>query len=192
LEVQGIAVDPLNLGYAMDRLIAVLEPGYGNGVDKFDCFLSYRVAADKDVVEKLYLMLRLKNVHPFLDRKCLRDGEPWKDGFLRALQCSRTFVAVMSSAALARPRQRHRDHSNDNVLIEYETALRIVEALPNRKNYVVPMFMGEVIQNDQGTSLKMFSGPDLWASSYSPSVLAVPEAVAPVAVVDPAASAELD
>ncbi len=56
--------------------------GFGDGVKKFDCFLSYRFSADADLAEKLYYALSLRGIFAFLDKKCLRNGENWKDGFL--------------------------------------------------------------------------------------------------------------
>lgn len=49
----------------------------------------------------------------------------WKDGFLHGLRNSRSFIALISSAALARVRDTSQDHTFDNVLLEYETALKV-------------------------------------------------------------------
>jgi hypothetical protein len=82
-EIQGIPVDPQNLDPAIDKIVKTVGGGFGNGVDKYDCFINYRVAADADLAERLYLYLELKGVRAFLDKKCLKDGEKWKDGFLK-------------------------------------------------------------------------------------------------------------
>jgi hypothetical protein len=81
-EIQGIAVDPTDVEVAVDRLVKTIGTGFGDGKTKFDCFINYRVNADADLAEKLYLYLLSRGVHAFLDRKCLKNGEKWKDGFL--------------------------------------------------------------------------------------------------------------
>ena len=53
-----------------------------NGEDRFDCFLNYRVSADRDIAAALYEFLTLKGLCPFWDFKCLKAGLPWKEGFL--------------------------------------------------------------------------------------------------------------
>ena len=83
--------------------------------------------------------------HPFFDKKCLKDGQRWKDGFLKGilqnnlpstlissitlysvgLRNSKMFIAVISRNALARVRDVESSHTYDNVLLEYETALNV-------------------------------------------------------------------
>lgn len=84
-EIQGIAVDPTDVEVAVDKLAKAIGPGFGDGKTKFDCFINYRVAADADLAEKLYLYLLSRGIHAFLDRKCLKNGEKWKDGFLKGI-----------------------------------------------------------------------------------------------------------
>ena len=138
-------MDPQLLGYAVDRIISCCDIGYGDGVTRYDCFLNYRVLADLDLAEKLYWQLRAKGAFPFWDFTCLRDGEHWRQGFLRGLQSSRSFVAVMSRQTLEPMRRLDVDHSKDNVLLEYETALRIKEVV-GRPNYIIPLLVGEYVQ----------------------------------------------
>lgn len=45
--------------------------------------------------EKLYLYLKTAGVHAFLDRKCLKNGEKWKDGFLNGACSTMPRCAVM-------------------------------------------------------------------------------------------------
>jgi hypothetical protein len=54
---------------------------------------------------------------------------------------SKQFLAVMSRDALAMVRDPARDHKYDNVLLEYETALKIKE-LTQDKDYIVPLHVG--------------------------------------------------
>jgi TIR domain len=124
-EIQGIKLDPTDMDPAIAKIKAVVGSGFGDGVTRYDVFINYRVAADADVAEKLYLYLKAERVHAFLDKKCLKDGEKWKEGFLTGLRGSKYFLALISSNALARVRDSAQDHTYDNVLLEYETALSV-------------------------------------------------------------------
>jgi TIR domain/SAM domain (Sterile alpha motif) len=125
-EIQGIKLDPSDMDPAVAKIKAVVGSGFGDGKTRYDVFINYRVAADADVAEKLYLSLKAEGVHAFLDKKCLKDGEKWKEGFLTGLRGSKYFLALISSAALARVRDSAQDHTWDNVLLEYETALKVL------------------------------------------------------------------
>ena len=81
-EIQGIAVDPTDLEPAVDKIAKAVGSGFGDGKSHYDCFINYRVAADADLAEKLYLYLANKGIYAFLDKKCLKNGEKWKEGFL--------------------------------------------------------------------------------------------------------------
>jgi hypothetical protein len=81
-EIQGIATDPTDLDTVITKLSKTLKKGFGDGINTYDCFINYRVAADSDLAEKLYLYLNLAGYRPFLDKKCLKNGENWKEGFL--------------------------------------------------------------------------------------------------------------
>jgi hypothetical protein len=123
---QGIhLVDLDDMASIVGKITSVTGPSQCNGDDTFDCFISYRVASEKEVAEKLYLHLKTQGLHPFLDRMCLRNGEPWKDGFLRGLLQSRVFLTLVSQAGLAKARDRALDHRQDNLLLEYEHALEL-------------------------------------------------------------------
>lgn len=124
-EIQGIPLDPADIESTVQKVKGVVGTGYGNGIDKYDCFINYRVAADADIAEKLYLYLKSVNIHAFLDKKCLKNGEKWKDGFLNGLKRSKCFIALISKSALAKVRDAEQDHTYDNVLLEYETALNV-------------------------------------------------------------------
>jgi hypothetical protein len=124
-EIQGVSVDPTDLDPAVEKIAKAVGPGFGDGKNKFDCFINYRVAADADLAEKLFLYLKTKNIHAFLDKKCLKNGEKWKEGFLNGLKNSKCFVALISRKALDQVRNDQCDHTWDNVLLEYEAALTV-------------------------------------------------------------------
>jgi hypothetical protein len=173
-KIQGISVDPHNLHSIGKRIITCCNTGYGDGITKFDCFLSYRVLADKDLVEKIYWQLKAHGAHPFLDSVCLSDAQDWKQGFLKGLQHSRAFVAVISKKSLEQVRRSDIDHRFDNILIEYESALAIYERktkeLHNTK-YIIPLLVGEYTKGVDGCEhLTKFQ--DFRASLYADSISA--------------------
>jgi hypothetical protein len=170
-DIQSVEVDPHCIEYVADRIIRFCELGYGDGVTKFDFFLSYRKNADRNFVEKIYLQLKLRGAHPFLDSYCLHDGEEWKTGFLRALLNSRAFVAVISKNALEKLCRFDIDHRGDNLLLEYETALRIKNILGKQK-YIVPLLVGEYV-DVQGRNA-LFKFDNFNSDLYSPSLFPVP------------------
>ncbi len=81
-KLQGIFVDPSCLGDIIAKIVAAVGSGYGNGVDKYDCFISYRVATDQPLAQELYFRLKVLGIFAFWDKECLKNGESWKDGFL--------------------------------------------------------------------------------------------------------------
>ena len=151
--IQGIALDPSDLDPAIDKIAATVGSSGGvcDGDKSYDLFINYRVAADADVAEKLYLYLKTKGINAFLDKKCLKAGEPWKEGFLSGLSRSRMFLCLISSPALANVRDKTKNHEWDNVLLEYETALLIKGHLAEvdvdlARAYIVPVHVGQFSQ----------------------------------------------
>jgi len=59
----GVSLDPDDVATTVLKLItnALVKAGFGSGVDKFDCFVSYRVATDKDAARELFLQLKLSS-----------------------------------------------------------------------------------------------------------------------------------
>ena len=165
-KLQSIHLDPNDIDYAMSKVIKQIGAPKANVVDKnpqsapFDCFLSYRVGTDKDVAEKCYLYLKSEGYKPYLDKKCLVNGQDWKEGFLNGLRNSSFFVPLISSPGLAPARDDTKDHSYDNVLIEYQLALHIAE---EKAGFVVPVLVGQV----EGPALFKFSdfSPSLYSST---------------------------
>lgn len=83
--------------------------------------------------------------------QCLVDGMPWREGFLKGLVNSRKFVAIVSTEGLTQVRNPYVDHTHDNVLLEYQTALQISKHI-NDSSYIIPVFIGEY----EGGMLKKF------------------------------------
>ena len=57
-EIQGIKLDPTDLDPAIQKIKNVVGCGFGDGINRFDVFINYRVAADADIAEKVYLYLK--------------------------------------------------------------------------------------------------------------------------------------
>ncbi|CAM9753702.1 unnamed protein product, partial [Ectocarpus fasciculatus] len=176
-KIQGTPCDPTDLAPTVAALARSIKQCIGEseaaGVPRkeFDCFLSYRVAAEKVTADLLYSKLRDIDVgiKPFLDKHCLKTGEDWKVGFLRGLDASSVFVALVSSDALAPVRDFEADHTYDNVLLEYQMALEINDARKQagKPEYIVPV----LVAKDEGDGrIKKFT--DFYASMYSDSITA--------------------
>ena len=104
-------------------------------------FLSYRVKADAELVERLYDKLRAEGVDVWWDKKCLPRGQGWEEGFANALEKSDIFVPVLSKQALAPFEHLKTDSGCDNVLLEYQMALD----LKKRRDLlsIFPVLVGE-------------------------------------------------
>jgi len=134
---QGIPCDSRDVKPCVDKLVEEIArqlaglPPHGEGEN--DCFVNYRAEADEILAEKLYDKLK----HASSDKECLRNGEDWKEGFLNGLKSSRS--AVISSKGLERCRDATRDHTSDNVLLEYQKGLAINEATGR---FIIPVPVG--------------------------------------------------
>ena len=185
--IQGIPLDPSDLDPAIAKIAqAVGYSGVCDGKTKYDVFVNYRVAADADLAEKVYLYLKTMGIHAFLDKKCLKDGEPWKEGFLTGLSRSRKFLCLISSSALANVRNGALDHTNDNVLLEYETGQMIRDHLKEvdadlAKSYIIPILVGHF---SQGVLTKFTEfNPNLYPDSVGPDATAMISTTTSMAVV---------
>ena len=123
LGLQGLKIFELN---AMRSIIDFVGRGFGDGVTKFDCFISYRASSERALAVKLYEQLRLEDIHPFLDCFCLEPGLPWREGFMRGLFNSRKFLPLLSEQALGQVKDVDRDHRGDNFLMECQCALQVI------------------------------------------------------------------
>ena len=66
---------------------------------KYHAFFGYRVATDSDLASKLYDKCSVQSMcmcDVFLDKKCLKDGEPWEHGFSAGLVDSQIFNPIMT------------------------------------------------------------------------------------------------
>lgn len=180
--IQGIHIDHDDLDAAIDRLVATIKKSGGNGtrcdgVNTFDCFISYRVRSDKNsyIAERLYDKLMLKGIFPFLDTKKLVPGLQWKEGFLQGLQNSKVFLSLISRGALESCRDPSRNHSEDNVLLEIEVALNHRRASGN-SGFIIPVLIGET----HGGALYKFS--DFSADLYAGNIHGISTSTQPLAI----------
>jgi hypothetical protein len=114
----------------------------------FDVFLSYRVASDASHAERIYNLLSEKGLKVWWDKKCLKAGEDWEQGFCAGLVSSRTFVCLLSPAAIFTPENPRmnftllsEDSACDNVFLEHRLAMELHEMGLIQK--VFPVMIGE-------------------------------------------------
>ncbi len=143
-QIQGIPLDPQDLEPAGQAIYQAVKErcNSSNQGMLYDCFIGYRVFSESDVAEKLYLLLKLKGLNPFWDKKCLAKGEDWKEAFLKGLQCSKCYVSLISSKALSPCRDRLKDHSFDNYLLEMQLGMKIRQEI-NNPSFIIPIHIGK-------------------------------------------------
>jgi len=105
-------------------------------------FLGYRVAADAELVEILYDKLRANGIDVWMDKKCLKDGQRWEDGFADGLFESDVFVPVLSKKALKPFADLSATKGCDNVLLEHQMALEFQDR--GRLRAIFPLFVGSL------------------------------------------------
>ena len=119
----------------------------------YHIFISYRVNTDRalalrvcDALQQHYLEPNMK-IKCFLDRQDIRAGSDWEKSFLTALHRSCLFLPIVSEGAL-KPIEDVSvfDDMADNVLLEYETALRLKS---KKKVAIFPLLVGEVNELEQ-------------------------------------------
>ncbi len=81
-KLQGLFVDPSSLEDVLVKIVAAVGSGYGNGINKYDCYVSYRMHSDQLLAQELYFRLKDCGIRAFWDKECMKVGERWKDGFL--------------------------------------------------------------------------------------------------------------
>ena len=87
----------------------------------------------------------------FLDQCCLVDGESWRVGFLRGLQCSSVFAPLISANTLLGIKELAAKPGRvDNVLLEYEAAL---DRHARGDMAVCPLLVGEHKRGADGASV---------------------------------------
>ena len=128
------------------RRVTGIVHGRGGREEKLRVFLSYRVASDANLVERLYGKLRADGVEVWWDKKCLQTGQPWEQGFADGLCTCNVFVPVLSKAALAPFENLSVGNSCNNVLLEYRMALELRQRGDTRA--IVPILVGEIKCDD--------------------------------------------
>jgi len=98
-------------------------------------------------------LLMEKKLIPFLDQKCLVFGADWEDGFLQGLKNAAFVVLLVSEDGLKGIEMA--DKRQDNVLLEYEFALRQRE---KSLVHVYPVWIGK----QENGSFKPFGFPGNW------------------------------
>ena len=171
-QIQGIKLDPENVAGAVDDIAAAIHASIGedticDGINSFHCFIGYRVLADKVIAESLFDKLTVKGFKPFLDKFKLKNGLPWKDGFLQGLKGSKCFVSVISAGALSLCKDKSRNHTWDNYLLEIETALRYKHASGNSA-FIIPVHAAEMVTVEGRTMLCKFC--DFAGSLYADTI----------------------
>jgi len=132
---------------------------------EYDAFISYRVATDSEEAQLLYELLTSCNLKVWWDKKCLKPGEPWREGFCAGLVNSRAFLALISKSGINSSTVPYRNFGNlrqdsqcDNVFLEHRLALELRELGYLEK--VFPVMIGEKDPNRSDSYLKFFSPPD--------------------------------
>jgi hypothetical protein len=121
----------------------------------YHVFISYRVDSDADVAETLCRQLQQlfvesnMKVKCFFDKQDIRDGVDWKNAFLTALEHTCLFVPLISEAAIDRIKALTPESKPDNVLLEYEEAVRLQR---ERRLAVFPVLIGK--RQQDGTVVK--------------------------------------
>jgi hypothetical protein len=109
-------------------------------------FCSYRVDSDASLAETLCRQLQEKFVEDnmqvtcFFDCQDIRDGVDWKNAFLTALEHTCLFVPLISEAAIDRIKALKPESKPDNVLLEYEEAIRLQR---EKRLAVFPVLIGK-------------------------------------------------
>jgi len=109
-------------------------------------FLSYRVAADTALCERLYDKLRARGLRVWWDRKCLPQGRSWEEGFADALIEAALFVPILSKDALAPFADLTPSSACDNFLLEHRLALELEHHDADHGRLVLPILRGELAE----------------------------------------------
>ncbi|KAJ3210395.1 hypothetical protein HDU67_005346 [Dinochytrium kinnereticum] len=144
---------------------------------KYHMFISYRVRTDADLAEKLCDKLQGCSIlneqkvratefrlRCFLDKQNLTQGQNFKTQFLDGLNGSCLFLPVISMGVLAGMTGLTTE-SEDNVLLEWETAFEMYE---KGQIAIFPILVGEVEVTEKGTFYKRFDS--FWLAKDIPDI----------------------
>eukprot|EP01045_Picozoa_sp_COSAG04_P005830 COSAG04_NODE_276_length_18405_cov_14.052278_6_plen_591_part_00 len=153
LQAKQRAVRLLHLGLTSNDDMRLLSAYFGrleNMVNKWShVFISYRVAADRDLARRLYDELSALTIEEtgqklrvYLDQERLEDGQRWDSGFMEGLAKSWVFVPIVSVGSV-RPMLQLSDESDwcDNVLLEWTAALELHQR--GRVKSVLPLLASQ-------------------------------------------------
>jgi len=134
-------------------------------VGEFDVFISYRVATEKDVAEKI--VFRLESQKPsglkcWWDNKDLEGGVSWMDGVCGGLRKATHFVPLLSRQSL-NPIKSLNSDAMDNMLMEIETAVDMMDTNPG---FVIPLCIGEYIRVEEDSRLALLKFGEFDASQF--------------------------
>jgi len=107
-----------------------------------DVFLSYRVAADSDLAERLYYRFLAERLTVFWDVRSLKRGHQWEEGFAQGLLGARVFVPLISKSAIASWANLRTDSKADNFLLEMRIAAYLVRT--GHLKRMIPILVGAV------------------------------------------------
>ena len=93
-----------------------------------DVFLSYRVATDAALVERLYDKLCARGLTVWWDRECLEKGRPFWDCIIDGLRSAHVFVPIVSRGVLDGLSALDEASKIDGVLIEYRAVHELLLA----------------------------------------------------------------
>ncbi|KAI9323054.1 WD40-repeat-containing domain protein [Zopfochytrium polystomum] len=112
------------------------------GHSNHDFFLSHRQSSESSFVETVFYHVAstLPGCHSYWDRKCIRPGERWVSDFITGLSNSKIAVLFCSEAALQKVKQA--DLYPDNMLLEWELALKLSE-LPEYRIQLALVLVGQ-------------------------------------------------
>ena len=163
--LQRILSHPFLSGAKVSRLVGEKA--------QFDVFVSYRVASDSFHVELLYNLLCERGLRVWWDRKCLKPGVEWKEGFCAGLANSNAFVCLLSKGAINHPEKSWQNFSKltadskcDNVFLEHRLALELKGLGLISK--IFPMFIGEVLETHSTSESVQYT--DFFASNGMPAL----------------------
>ena len=131
------AIRLLHLGLTTNddmRLLAAYFERLENMISKWShVFISYRVAADRELARRLYDSLSALTIEEtgqklrvYLDQTRLEDGQRWDSGFMEGLSRSWVFLPIVSVGSV-QPMMELDDGEDwcDNVLLEWTAALEL-------------------------------------------------------------------
>jgi hypothetical protein len=146
------AVKLLQLGLTTNDDMRLLQSYFNrleNLVNKWShCFVSYRVASDRDLARRLYDDLSSitldetgQKLRVYLDQTRLEDGQRWDSGFMEGLSQSWVFVPIVSVGCV-QPMMGLSEAEDwcDNVLLEWTAALELHQR--GRVKSVLPLLVG--------------------------------------------------